>query len=67
MGCVFEDRSHSFKIRRRPAEILPDAKIYNIGVHGKRGSAEFVSPALPYGFVPPQYVQPCCLKRFAHF
>jgi hypothetical protein len=51
MGRVFQDRSHTFKIKRAPP--LPKTGvIYNLNVVGKRGPAILVHPSLTYQFVP---------------
>jgi hypothetical protein len=36
-GRVFEDRSHVFAIRERPARLV-GVTIHNVGVRGKRGN-----------------------------
>mmetsp|Transcript_4885 Transcript_4885/g.14463 ORF Transcript_4885/g.14463 Transcript_4885/m.14463 type:complete len:1190 (-) Transcript_4885:67-3636(-) len=50
-GRTFEDRTHTFEILDRPKK-LRDAKIYNLGVRGRRGNIVQVYPSVEYDFVP---------------
>jgi hypothetical protein len=51
-----------FTVRRRPASIPLDRTIINVGVHGKRGSAEQIAPSLTYDFVPNRSVPCSCVR-----
>jgi hypothetical protein len=53
LGGTFEDRSHTFRIRRRnETDACSGAKIYNLNTKGRRGGIVQVFPSVPYDFVP---------------
>ena len=49
-GRTFEDRSHTFEIRKRPPA-LKGVKIHNLSVRGKKGNIVQVYPGVEYDFV----------------
>ncbi|XP_001628323.2 protein DD3-3 [Nematostella vectensis] len=51
LGRVFQDRSHTFAVRRRPGN-LKGKNIHNVNVRGKRGNIVQVYPAVEYDFTP---------------
>jgi len=55
-GRTFQDRSHTFRIRKRPSSLGSDVRIVNYNVRGRRGDLVEVFPAATYGFVPPDLV-----------
>jgi hypothetical protein len=50
-GRTFQDRTHSFEIRRRSPQLL-NRKIWNLSVRGKKGNIVQVYPGVEYDFVP---------------
>jgi len=49
---VFQDRSHIFKLLKRPSTIPQDQTLHNIVVRGKRGNIVQTFPAVEYDFCP---------------
>jgi hypothetical protein len=52
LARTFEDRSYTFDIIDRPANIAEKSSIYNINVQGKRGNIAQVRNCFEYDFVP---------------
>lgn len=52
VGRTFEDRSHAFVLRARPADVPSTQRVVNLNVRGKRGNFVQVFPAVQYDFVP---------------
>merc|ERR1739838_374322 len=63
-GRTFQDRSHTFGIRKRPEEISDDVTISNLNVRGKRGNIVQVFPGVEYDFTPNTVV--ASLDNYVH-
>ena len=53
-GRTFEDRTHTFMVMERPADVPMSTRIVNYNVRGRRGNIVQVYPSVEYDFVPPE-------------
>eukprot|EP00439_Symbiodinium_sp_Y106_P040210 s1065_g4.t3 len=51
-GRTFEDRTHSFMVLERPADVPDGKRIVNYNVRGRRGNIVQVYPSVEYDFIP---------------
>ena len=51
-GRTFEDRTHTFMVMERPADVPMDRRIVNLNIRGRRGNIVQVYPSVEYDFIP---------------
>lgn len=51
-GRTFEDRTHTFIVMERPADVAMERRIVNVNVRGRRGNIVQVYPSVEYDFIP---------------
>ncbi|CAJ1380668.1 unnamed protein product [Effrenium voratum] len=55
-GRTFEDRTHTFLVVERPADVPMSKRIVNYNVRGRRGNIVQVYPSVEYDFIPANLV-----------